>query len=92
MPTKGLRKDFINKLSTNNGAKYFYSGIFENYLVFIPGKKYIKYFSNNFRIDSWKSKGMPEENIENIAKLNNNFVPTFIDHHVLPDIILMDTV
>ena len=27
-----------------------------------------------------------EENIENITKSDNNFVPTFVDHHVLPDI------
>ena len=29
---------------------------------------------------------MSEENIENITKSNSNFAPTFIDHHVLPDI------
>ena len=31
-------KDFINKFSILNGAKYFPSGIFQNYLVFIPAK------------------------------------------------------
>ena len=36
--TKGLTKDLINKFSILNGAKYFSSGIFQNYLVFIPGK------------------------------------------------------
>ena len=33
--TKGLTKDLINKFSIFNGAKYFSSGIFQNYLVFI---------------------------------------------------------
>ena len=40
--TKGFTKDLINKFSILNGAKYFYSGIFQNYLVFITAKKYIK--------------------------------------------------
>ena len=30
--------------------------------------------------------GMSEENIENITKSGSNFAPTFVDHHVLPDI------
>ena len=29
---------------------------------------------------------MPEKNIESITKLYSNFAPTFVDHHVLPDI------
>ena len=40
--TKGLTKDLIKKLSILNGAKYFSLGIFQNYLLFIPAKKYIK--------------------------------------------------
>ena len=52
--TKGLTKDLINKFSILNGAKYFSSGIFQNYLVFIPAKKYIKYFSGTTRMESWK--------------------------------------
>ena len=35
-----------------NGAKYFSSGIFQNYSVFIPAKKYTKYFSGITRFDS----------------------------------------
>ena len=27
-----------------------------------------------------------QEKIENITKGDNNFAPTFVDHHVLPDI------
>ena len=35
----------------------------EQNLVFVPAKKYIKYFSGTTRIDSWKSKEISEENI-----------------------------
>ena len=37
--TKGLTKDLINTLSILSGAKYFFSGKLQNYLVFIPAKK-----------------------------------------------------
>ena len=75
----------MNKFSVLNGAKYFSSGIFQNYLVFIPAKKYIKYFSGTTRINSWKSIGMSEKIIENITKSYSNFALTFVDHHLLPD-------
>ena len=42
---KGLTKDLIIKFSILSGAKYFSLGIFQNYFVFIPAKKYKKYFS-----------------------------------------------
>ena len=42
--TKGLTKDLINKFSSLNGAIYFSSRVFENYLVFIPAKNYNKIF------------------------------------------------
>ena len=58
----------MNKFSILNGLKYFSSEIFQNYLVFIPAKKYIKYFSGTTCIDLWKSNGISEENIENITK------------------------
>ena len=76
----------IDKFSILNGAKYFSSGIFQNYLVFIPAKKKVKYFSEFTWIDSWKSNGFSEENIENITKSDSNFSLTFVDHHALPDI------
>ena len=60
--------------------------MFQNYLVFIPVKKHIKYSSGTTRIHSWKPNGMSEERIENITKSESNFVPTFVDHHLLPDI------
>ena len=73
----------INKLSIFNGAKYFSLGILQNYLVFIPAKKCIKYFSGTSWIQSWKSSGI--ESIENITKSDSNFSLTFVDHHLLPD-------
>ena len=71
--TKGLTKDLINKFSILNGTKYFSPGRFQNYLVFIPAKKYSKYSSSSTRIISWKSNGMSEENIENITISHINF-------------------
>ena len=50
--TKRLTEDLINKFSILNGAKYFSLGIFQGYLVFIPTKKYIKYFSGTTQIES----------------------------------------
>ena len=50
--TKGLTKDLIDKFSIVNGAKYFSSGMFQNYLVFIPAIKYIKHFSGTSRVES----------------------------------------
>ena len=76
----------INKFNILNGAKYFPSGIFQNYLVFIRTKKYIKYFSGTTWIHSWESNGISEEDIANISKSDSNFAPTFVDHHLLPDI------
>ena len=83
---KGLTKDLMNKFSILNGAKYFSSGIFQNYLVFIPAKKYIKYFGSATRFDSWKSNRMSEENIENITKSDSDFARNFIDQNLLLDI------
>ena len=40
--TKGLTKDLLNKSSILNGAKYFSSGILQNYLVFISTKSDMK--------------------------------------------------
>ena len=58
--TKALTKDLINKFGILNVAKYFSLGIFPNYLVFIPAKKYIKYFSDTIWIESLKSTEISE--------------------------------
>ena len=73
----------INKFYIFNGAKHFSSGISQNYLVFISAKKYIKYFSGTTQINSWKSNGMSEENIENISKSDSNVARTLVDQYVL---------
>ena len=65
---KEKSKDFMNKFSILNEAKYFSSGIFQNYLVFILAKKCIKYFSDTTRIEWWKSNGISEVNIKNLTK------------------------
>ena len=79
--TKGLAKDLINKFSILNGAKYFSLIIFQNYLAFIPTKKYIKYFSGTTRVESWKSNGMSEESIGNITKSDSNYAVVFVEHN-----------
>ena len=56
----------------------------QNYLIFIPTNKHIKYFSGTTRIEFWKSNGMSDESIENITKSDSNFSPSFV-HHLLPD-------
>ena len=76
----------INKFSIHKAAKYFSPGKFQNYLVFISDIKHVKYFHGNTQIYSWKSYRMSEEIIENIAKSDSSFAPTFVDHHSLPDI------
>ena len=43
---KLLTKDLISKFSTLNIVKIYSSGIFENYLVFIPAKSYTIYFGD----------------------------------------------
>ena len=58
----------INEYSILDEAKYFNSGILQNYFVFILAKKYIKYFSGTTQIYSRKSNGMSEESIEDITK------------------------
>ena len=56
----------------------------QNYLIFIPTNKHIKYFSGTTRIEFWKSNGMSDESIESITKSDSNFSPSFV-HHLLPD-------
>ena len=76
----------INKFSFFNWIKHFSSGIFQNYLVFILAKRHIKYFSGTTNIDSWKCNKISEGNFENKTKSDSKFTPTFIDHHLLPEI------
>ena len=34
----------------------------------------------------WKSNGISEKKFENITKSGSNFAPSFVDHHILPEI------
>ena len=61
----------INEFRNLNATKYFSSWIFQNYLVFMPAKNYIGYFSGTTRINSSKF---------------SNFARTFVDHHILNEI------
>ena len=77
----------INKFSILHRAKYFSRGIFQNLIAIPAKKKYIKHFSDTTRIDLWKSSGISKEIIKNINKSDSNSTPTFVDHHLLRDII-----
>ena len=70
----------INKYSILNEITYFYSRILQNYPVFIPAKKYIKYLGGTTEIYS-KSNGMSEESIEKIIKLGYNFASTLVNYY-----------
>ena len=81
----------IDKFNILNGPKYFSSEILQNYLLFVPAEKSIKYFSGTTRINSWKSNRISnKKNIANMTKSGSNFAPAFIDHHLLPDITLIN--
>ena len=74
----------VDKFSILIGAKYFSLGIFQNYLIFIPDKKYTKYFTSTTKVELWRSNRMSEEIIKNITKSERNFAQIFVDHHLLP--------
>ena len=75
----------INNFSIGDRAKKFSEETFQNYLIFILAQKYFENFTGTTRIQSWKSKGMLEERIENMIKSGSNFAPSFVDPHLLPD-------
>ena len=59
---------------------------FQNHSVYFSHKKYVKFFTNTSKVLPWKSIGLSEENIANIAISNSNFPPTLINYYPLPDI------
>ena len=79
--TKGL----INKYSILNGAKYFYSGIFENYLLFIPPKNILNILMVLLRLIRGNLMEFKKK-ILKIIKSDSNLAPTFVDDHLLPAI------
>ena len=86
---KRLTKRLIIKFSILDGAKYFSSGIFQNYLAFMPAKKYFRYFSGTTQLELLKSNEITEGRIKNITKSDGNFGSTFIDHHLYYQIWLL---
>ena len=75
--TKGLTIKLINKISILNEARCFSLGIFQNYLVFIPAKKYIKYFSGTTQIESWKSNEISEKKYWKCNLIRQQFFTNF---------------
>ena len=72
----------INKFGILNGAKYFSSGRFQNYLVFIPAKNALSVLvvlhgliCGNI-MECWKK----------LLKIQLNQMATFVDHDLLSDI------
>ena len=48
-----IKKGLIDKFIIRNGVKcFFFREIFHNYLVFVPVKRCIKYFSGSTQIGS----------------------------------------
>ena len=83
--TKGSTKDLINGYKILNGAKYFSSGILQNYLIFLSTKKYFRFLTNTSQVSSWKSQELSEESIENTTTSNINFTLPLIYYYPLPD-------
>ena len=54
--------------------------------MFFLYRKYFRFFTNTFKVLSWKFIGLSEEGIENITTSDSNFVPTLINYYPLPDI------
>ena len=77
----------INKFGILNGAIYFYSGIFQNYLAFIPAKNTLNIFVALLKLIH---RDLMEFQKKIITKSDSSSVPYFVDYHVLPD--TMDTV
>ena len=81
--TKELTKDLINEYSILKGAKKFYLGALQNYLVFISANKYNEFYSDTEQICSSKSEGMSEESIKNTSESSNTFAPSLIYYRPL---------
>ena len=84
--TKVLKKDLINEYKILDGARYFFPGILQNYLMFLSNKKYFRFFTNISQVLLWKSKEFLKESIENITTSDNSFGPTLINYYPLLDI------
>ena len=85
--TKGLTKVLINKFSILDEAKYFFLGIFQNYLLFIPPKNTLNILMALLvGLIRGKYNEIPKENIEKLTKSDSTFASTSVDDHLLSDI------
>ena len=62
------------------GKNHYDEDSTQNYLIFVPIKKYFKLISNQKYISSWKSKGLSDENIMPYATSDNSLTP-LIDYY-----------
>ena len=53
---------------------------------FLSAKKYFRFLTDTSEVLSWKSGGLSEKIIENIATSVSNFDPTLINHYPLSDV------
>ena len=67
----------INKYRILNGAKYFFSDVLQNYLIYISANKYIEFLSGTLEIYSWNTTGISKENTENPPGVKPKFSYNF---------------
>ena len=79
--TKGLAKDLINGCKILNGVRYISLGTLQNLLMYFSYKKCFWFFTNTFKVLSWKTVGLSEEGIENVSTSDSNLGPTLIIFH-----------
>ena len=63
-----------------------HAGTLQNYLIFLPNKKYFKFSTNISKLFTWKLIVYAEENIENTTTSNSNSAPALINYCPLLDI------
>ena len=67
----------FDKYRILNGAKYFFSDVLQNYLIYISANKYIEFFSGTLEIYSWNTTGISKENNENPPGVKPKFCYNF---------------
>ena len=57
------------------GKNHFEEDVTQNYLVFQPINKYFNRIASGDYINSWKSKGLPDEKLGSITASNHKITP-----------------
>ena len=75
-----LGENELKKLKTFDssyfiGKSHFKEDGTQNHLVFQPINRYFKVIPNTDYVSSWKSKGLPAENITPLATFDNSLPP-----------------